>query len=96
MAVNEPTTKWVTETENADGTGEHYYQCQCPQKEEGQKLEHLYAICYQPHKDKLWFWDEVFNDSSAIVMNCDSWATAETIKKCLTKGKSHWMEGAKQ
>ena len=89
-------TKWEAKSEYVDGTGDLYYQCQCPQMREGSSswLDRLYGLCYFPTENKLWFWDECNPDGETIRMNCTSWEQAEATKQMLTKGKSHWMEPA--
>lgn len=83
-------TKWTEQTENRDGTGYKYYQCQCPQHGEN-GLDHLYGLCYAPKTNRLWFWDEMRNEFNSTRMVCTSWLDAENIKAMLTIGKSHWM-----
>ena len=86
-------TKWRSESENRDGSGEPYYQCQCPQAGTGSvRLDHLYGLCYFPAQNKLWFWDEIDPDSETVRMQCHTWEQAEQVKRMLTMGKSHWME----
>lgn len=86
-------TKWRTENEYLDGTGRLYYQCQCPQVfGSSVSPEFLYALCYMPDTNKIWFWDEMRSDSVTTLMTCTSWEQAELVKVMLTSGKSNWMK----
>lgn len=88
-------TKWRVQSEYADGTGDAYYECECPQTKDGEVFPtYLYSLCYMPSRQKLWFWDGLIEAAETTRMRCTSWEQAETIKAMLTMGESHWMEPA--
>lgn len=88
-------TKWKSEHEFADGTGDLYYRCQCPQiSADKVRPDALYTLFYMPTTHKLWFWDATKDASVTTRMTCESWEQAELVKSMLTSGESHWMEPA--
>jgi hypothetical protein len=70
---------WIVESEYADGTGRTYYRVLVKQNINGSRID--YMMLYIPFENRVSFVSMNHDSDGGMSLNCDSWETAELIRK---------------